>query len=211
MFCSQCGTQLSDDSAFCHQCGSRAAGPEAFSSARLDVAGTARAFGGPAGGPLLSGPPPGAVATQVRYASFWQRFGAYLLDSLIMVFLGGIPALVVFFILVRGGGPYWTEEEAEAAAVFGTVIFFLVYVAIDAIYHAAGDGGRGTWGKQALGLRVQDARSGKEIGFGRGLVRYVILIVGSIPLYLGWLWMIWDAQRQTWHDKAANTIIVQRR
>ena len=29
--------------------------------------------------------------------------------------------------------------------------------------------------------------------------------IGSIPLYLGWFWMLWDPQKQTWHDKVANT------
>jgi len=25
---------------------------------------------------------------------------------------------------------------------------------------------------------------------------------------LGYLWMLWDAQQQTWHDKLANTTVV---
>ena len=32
--------------------------------------------------------------------------------------------------------------------------------------------------------------------------------IGSIPLYLGWFWMLWDPQKQTWHDKVANTFVV---
>ena len=32
--------------------------------------------------------------------------------------------------------------------------------------------------------------------------------VGSIPLYLGWFWMLWDSEKQTWHDKVANTFVV---
>ncbi|MEC8486226.1 MAG: RDD family protein, partial [Actinomycetota bacterium] len=42
--------------------------------------------------------------------------------------------------------------------------------------------------------------------FGRELFGNVIS--GQI-LYLGYLWMIWDKDRQTWHDKVAGTIVVK--
>jgi uncharacterized RDD family membrane protein YckC len=32
----------------------------------------------------------------------------------------------------------------------------------------------------------------------------------AIPLYLGFLWMLWDNKKQTWHDKAAGTVVVAR-
>jgi uncharacterized RDD family membrane protein YckC len=25
---------------------------------------------------------------------------------------------------------------------------------------------------------------------------------------LGYLWMLWDSEKQTWHDKAANAVVV---
>ena len=30
-------------------------------------------------------------------------------------------------------------------------------------------------------------------------------------LYLAYLWVIWDAKNQTWHDKAAGSVVVVRR
>jgi uncharacterized RDD family membrane protein YckC len=30
-----------------------------------------------------------------------------------------------------------------------------------------------------------------------------------IVLFLGFLWMIWDQEKQTWHDKIAGTIVIR--
>jgi uncharacterized RDD family membrane protein YckC len=49
---------------------------------------------------------------------------------------------------------------------------------------------------------------GGPIGYGRGLLRYVGKITSSIPCLLGFLWMLWDREKQTWHDKIATTVVV---
>jgi uncharacterized RDD family membrane protein YckC len=65
-----------------------------------------------------------------------------------------------------------------------------------------------TLGKRALGIRVIDFQTGGPIGFGRGVVRYIGKFVSGIPLALGFLWMLWDREKQTWHDKIATTVVV---
>ena len=67
----------------------------------------------------------------------------------------------------------------------------------------------GTLGKQALGMRVEHAETGEDIGIGRALARYVVAIASGLALGLGYLWSIWDDRKQTWHDKAANSIVVR--
>ena len=29
-----------------------------------------------------------------------------------------------------------------------------------------------------------------------------------IPLFLGYFWMLWDREKQTWHDKMAGSVVV---
>lgn len=48
-------------------------------------------------------------------------------------------------------------------------------------------------------------------GAGPAVARYLIAIVGALAFYLGYLWMLWDEKKQTWHDKAANTVVVYER
>jgi uncharacterized RDD family membrane protein YckC len=65
-----------------------------------------------------------------------------------------------------------------------------------------------TVGKKAMNIRVLDLAAGAPIGFGRGVLRYIGRIPSALVLALGYLWMLWDPEKQTWHDKIANTVVV---
>ena len=65
-----------------------------------------------------------------------------------------------------------------------------------------------TLGKRALGIRVIDFNTGGPIGFGRAVIRYFGRMVSAIPCLLGYFWMLWDKEKQTWHDKFANDVVV---
>jgi uncharacterized RDD family membrane protein YckC len=60
-----------------------------------------------------------------------------------------------------------------------------------------------------MGLRVVDA-DGRRPGFVRSIKRYGIAYVSNSMLRLGYLWMISDDNKQTWHDWAAGTYVVKR-
>jgi uncharacterized RDD family membrane protein YckC len=59
-----------------------------------------------------------------------------------------------------------------------------------------------------LGIRVIDFSSGGPIGYGRAVLRAVVELFSGWILLLGYLWMLWDREKQTWHDKAANSVVV---
>jgi uncharacterized RDD family membrane protein YckC len=68
-----------------------------------------------------------------------------------------------------------------------------------------------TPGKMALGQQIVDAQTGGRIGLGKALLRYVGTIISAIPLCLGYLWIIWDGEKQGWHDKIAGTRVIRGR
>lgn len=129
-----------------------------------------------------------SVASGQR-ASFGRRLGAYLIDVVILIIPGGI----LYAVLGKTGGE----------AVGGLI--GLVYFS----YFEASPSGQ-TPGKRALGIRVYDftGRSTNGIGYGRAIVRYIGRFVSSIACLLGYLWMLWDKEKQTWHDKFASTVVV---
>ena len=49
---------------------------------------------------------------------------------------------------------------------------------------------------------------GGPIGYSRALVRFLMRIISGAVFYLGYLWMLWDKEKQCWHDKAANDVVV---
>ncbi len=67
-----------------------------------------------------------------------------------------------------------------------------------------------TLGKKICSIRVVDVTTHQPgIGPGRGCGRYFGRILSSIPLGLGYFWMLWDRNKQTWHDKLASTLVVK--
>ena len=66
-------------------------------------------------------------------------------------------------------------------------------------------------GKMILGQRIVDAKTGGPIGIGACIIRYIGMSLSAIPLFLGYLWIIWDSKKQAWHDKMASTLVVRTR
>jgi uncharacterized RDD family membrane protein YckC len=127
-----------------------------------------------------------AVAPSSARAGFGRRFVASLLDGII---LGIVYGIAVAF-----------SDENVASGV--NLLVGIVYYT-----YLEGTSGQ-TLGKQALGIRVVDIEGGGSIGFGRAFIRYIGRIVSAIPLFLGYLWMLWDGEKQTWHDKFARSVVV---
>jgi uncharacterized RDD family membrane protein YckC len=120
-------------------------------------------------------------------ASFFQRLGAALIDAIIV----GVVVALLEAILGRGLGG-------------------LVGLALGIGYYGYLEGSPSgqTIGKRALGIRVYDFRAGGPIGTSRGILRYFARILSTIPFLLGYFWMLWDDEKQTWHDKIAGSVVV---
>lgn len=65
-----------------------------------------------------------------------------------------------------------------------------------------------TVGKKLMNIRVIDFNGGGAIGYSRAALRYVGRIPSTIVCLLGYFWMLWDSEKQTWHDKIATTVVV---
>jgi len=66
-------------------------------------------------------------------------------------------------------------------------------------------------GKAVVGLRVIRT-DGRAVSTGYMFLRGLVgIVLGFIPLYLDELWLLWDKDAQTLHDKVAGTVVVQAR
>jgi uncharacterized RDD family membrane protein YckC len=85
-----------------------------------------------------------------------------------------------------------------------------LWLFVSAAYFTLFEGGlRGqTLGKMAFQIRVVDLTTGAPIGYGRAFVRWLGRWVSLFVFLLGYLWMLWDREKQTWHDKMANSVAV---
>lgn len=67
-----------------------------------------------------------------------------------------------------------------------------------------------TFGKQLLGLRVVTT-DGAPLGLGKAFLRYIGYMISIIPLAFGLLWVVFDPQKQGWHDRIAATYVIKER
>lgn len=119
-------------------------------------------------------------------AGFWRRLGAALLDGILL----GIVNVILI----------------AALRTTGTVLAVLISLAYFT-YLEGGATGQ-TLGKRALGIRIVSFDTGGAIGYARGFIRWIGRTLSSIPLCLGYFWMLWDGERQAWHDKLASAVVV---
>jgi uncharacterized RDD family membrane protein YckC len=55
-----------------------------------------------------------------------------------------------------------------------------------------------------------DAATGRNIGIGRAIGRFVGYAISGIALDIGFIWVAFDARKQGWHDKIASTFVVRK-
>ena len=165
------------------------------------------------GGYTQYGQQPGGYGQK---ASFGARLGAYLIDWLITSAML-IPGYVV---LIAGpkhevdcGGITDNQFAVCEGPTGGTwaiaLLLWLIALIATVMYFAKLDGQGATIGKRSLNIRVVDETTGQPIGTGRGVGRYFAKILSGFLCGLGYLWMLWDDQQQTWHDKIVSTVVVR--
>lgn len=143
----------------------------------------------------------------VRSAEPARRSNAFLVDRAIAWTLFAAAAVAAWWWLFR--------EDATVAGVLLVVGVVLVVSLVFVIVLGA----RGVSpGKATFDLRVVDEESGTPIGFGRALVRTLILGAASLPtLGLGTAVLAWTAledpggRRRGWHDRVVGSMVTDLR
>jgi len=132
--------------------------------------------------PVVPGPIPPPVMPEILAfprAGFWERMGAAFLD---LVLVGILTALV-------GGMPQG-------------LLVALAYFA-----------GMWTWkgttiGGIVLGLKVVRV-DGQPLPWHVALVRSLAAAFSAFVIFLGFLWIAWDKEKQGWHDMIAGTVVLR--
>lgn len=148
-----------------------------------------------------------------RFAGFWARFGALFIDSLILS-----PFAIIGRVVLATGEKdietcsFDSSRLCEVPAGSTWALYALVTLAgfvAAVLYYGFMEGNTGrTIGKRLLSVKVVDANTGAPIGVGRAIGRYFARFISAIPCALGYLWMLWDPNKQTWHDKMVGSYVV---
>jgi uncharacterized RDD family membrane protein YckC len=167
MFCPNCGKENLDIEISCSQCG--------FELGR---------------NPALR---PSVV---LKFAGFWRRAIAFLLDYLI--------GYIVFFPLA-----YHLLRPPKYMDMTNVRTFYFFYLLGGWLYYSLMESSslQGTVGKLALRIKVTDLQ-GHRISFGKASARFWGKLISGLILGLGFFMAGWTMKKQALHDKMAGTLVI---
>ena len=147
----------------------------------------------------------GAKVTTARlnYASFWTRFGAVVLDGLILF---GVNMIIN---LISGSG-FGQSFGTQRPPVFGPlqVILFFCQMLIGISYEVVMIGKYGaTLGKMACNIKVVTAE-GARVSYLRALGRHFAKLLSAMICSIGYLMAAFDEEKRALHDRICNTRVV---
>ena len=175
------------------------------------------------GAPLQALPQTTAAALE-DHAGFWKRFGAWLIDYVILF----IPTVLIFMSTgtMDAFMQYWTQVKSGASpevaglalksamlvpGIIIGIIGFAYYLLFESSKWQA------TPGKLALGIRVTDSDGG-AIGMRRSVVRNAVRLlnitqipfIGLIP-FVSYIVTAWTPRKQGLHDMLAKALVLNGR
>ena len=135
----------------------------------------------------------------LKYVGFWKRTVAVLVDTFLII-LVTLPILIWAY-----GIEYLNNEHMEKGSfdfiinyVFPTIAVILLWK-----YYQA------TPGKMIFKATIVDAKTGGKPTLKQWIIRYLGYFVSLIPFGLGYFWVAFDKKKQGFHDKLANTVVIQ--
>ncbi len=145
----------------------------------------------------------------VRYGGFWIRFGAYFIDSLLLI---GIYFLLFVLSFVMWGTSFealnreFVMEHLRNVGMFTNISAALVGWLYFALQYASK--AQATIGMRIMGLKVVDYDYGR-ISFLRATGRHFGHYVSSFILYIGFVMIAFTEKKQALHDFMAGTYVIR--
>ncbi len=171
----------------------------------------------------LSDYPTGAYMGAGEYAGFGARFAGRLLDSILYGLLYSvfaIPGWIMLAAAVKNCDKSTTDgttnisctgDQLNGGLLAGGIAVLGIGFLVVAYLYCKHLGSTGqTWGRRIANVKVVDKATQQPIGFGRALGRSIVEnTISGWLCWLGFFWMLWDKDKQTWHDKMVGSVVIR--
>jgi uncharacterized RDD family membrane protein YckC len=147
-----------------------------------------------------SRPPPLSISPAVvRYAGFWRRLVAMVLDGVLVSILTLPPLLYIY------GWEYFHEDSPLISGPADFLISWVFPAFLAILFWVLW---QATPGKMAVSARIVRADTLGKASVTQLMIRYLGYFLSIIPLGLGFIWAAFDSRKQGWHDKLAKTVVI---
>ena len=190
VFCNQCGQAVNAAASFCTSCGGTLS-PAAAATSSIPI------------------PPPNSGFATSRYAGFWIRFLAVLIDGLIMFAV--LTPVRLLLHLPMGFMAARHEDGFNPLMMLPLIgLSILISTVANWIYEAyfLSSERQATLGKMALGIRVVDT-NGRRLSFGKATLRFFCKYLSGFTLLIGYIMAAFTVRKQALHDMIAGTLVLR--
>lgn len=149
-----------------------------------------------------------------RYAGFWIRFVARIIDGIILAVVSFVIGFPIRLMLGMSAISVAQSQDPSAAvamlpAMLGAIgVSMLINVVVGVTYEAYFVSQRGgTIGKLALGLQIIRL-DGSRLSVGQAIGRYFAMALSAIILYIGFIMAAFDPEKRSLHDRIVHSLVV---
>jgi len=155
-----------------------------------------------------------------KFAGFWLRFVAYIIDSFVISaagFILSVPVIlgiIAFAVNIEGVDDprdfFRNGNWINIGWIVGLIVLAIIFnIVMQWLYYALMESSKqgGTLGKMVLGIRVVDLE-GNRISFARATGRYFARIVTNMTLLIGYIIAGFTEKKQALHDMIASCIVI---
>ena len=191
MHCRKCGAEIPHGAEQCTSCGERVTQPD--QSEKTPLADST------------------ATQRRVRFAGFWLRLVAFVIDSLTVLVL---MSPILWDLVARNLGPDVTPEKFQAFIGGGTtqrLAIQMLFELVRALYFAAFESSawQATPAKKMLGLYVTDL-AGRRLTFSQAAGRSFAKVISEFTLLIGFLMAGFTQRKQALHDVIAGCLVLRK-
>lgn len=138
-----------------------------------------------------------------------RRLVAMLYDTLICAALMLVTTGLYMAISAGIMGADNFEKMQSSGATSGdpllqSILFITLYGFFGYFWTRTGQ----TLGMQVWHLRIQN-KNGVSISWLQALLRFMMAIISLLCFGLGFLWMLFDKEGMTWHDRFSESVVVR--
>ena len=150
----------------------------------------------------LSTTPPGRAepdARPPRYAGFWLRTVAVIIDTVIVL------VVIVPLLLLIYGQAYFFKTQLFMGPWDFIINYVFPFIVVIIFWRFRG----ATPGKMIFGGVIVDAETLCPPSNKQLIGRYFAYLPALLVFGLGILWVAFDRRKQGWHDKLAKTVVIR--
>lgn len=137
----------------------------------------------------------------MQYGGFWIRFGAKMLDGILVLLIDYLMAFPLRLLL---GPP--NPDEMVTSSIIRTLVQVVIGVSYSTFFVGMY---RATPGKMACGLVIVTAEGGR-VSYWRAFGRHFAEALSGMILAIGYIMAAFDDEKRTLHDRICNTRVIKK-